>query len=328
MLATEPAERWELYRLLSEPVRLQLLALAAVEELTIGELGDLLGFSQPKVSRHVAPLIRAGLLRMRRQGTRTLVRTADRAQADAVVSDALLAGRRLCEQSGILDRVASIVAARDAATREFFARPSSARDVSAIPSELPAYLHAVAALLPRKGLAVDVGTGDGGLLEVLAPMFDRVVGIDRSEAQLAAARARIERRGYSNVELLCGDPGDSAIRDRVIAHGQADVVFASRILHHAPKPTAAVSLLADLTKPGGAIVVLDYAQHDDEQMRERQADLWLGFSAAELESFADGAGLLSVRTAALPMSFGGEGPDAHLTWQLMTATKPDKCGKD
>src|ERR1700712_2891435 len=105
--------RWELYRVLAEPVRLKLLALAAEEELAIGELAELLGESQPNVSRHVAPLKTAGLLLSRKQGTRALVRMAEAAAADAVVADALASGRALCEADGSLAKVADVIRERD-----------------------------------------------------------------------------------------------------------------------------------------------------------------------------------------------------------------------
>src|SRR6478609_4745457 len=92
---TLPENRWDLYRVLAEPVRLRLLALAAEEELAIGELAELLGESQPNVSRHTAPLKQGGLVSMRRQGTRTLVRLRDEAARDPVVADALTSGRAL-----------------------------------------------------------------------------------------------------------------------------------------------------------------------------------------------------------------------------------------
>src|SRR5436853_7160492 len=113
-------KRWELYRLLSEPVRLQLLALAAEEELAIGELAELLGESQPNVSRHAAPLKQAGLLAVRKQGTRALVRLDDGAGEDPVVRDALESGRALCEEDGSLARIGDVLRARDAVAREFF----------------------------------------------------------------------------------------------------------------------------------------------------------------------------------------------------------------
>ena len=92
--------RWELYRVLSEPARLRLLALAADEELSIGELAELLEESQPNVSRHAGALRQAGLLVDRREGTRTLVRVAPQGWEDAVVADALASGRALCDKDG------------------------------------------------------------------------------------------------------------------------------------------------------------------------------------------------------------------------------------
>lgn len=309
------APRWELYRVLSEPLRLRLLALVATEELAVGEIADLLGESQPNVSRHLGALRQAGLVALRREGTRSLVSFQD--GGDAVVADALASGRALCDADGSLTRLSEIVRSRDLAAREFFDRPK-ARDASGVPSELGAYLGALGMLLPSRALAVDAGTGDGGLIEVLAPVFDRVVAIDRSEAQLAMAKARVKHRGYSNVTLVHGElDGRDALH---AAGGKADVVFAARLLHHAPKPAAVFAKLAELCRPGGALVVLDYARHDDERMRE-QADVWLGFSPRELERFATSAGFDATRVAPIASLLHGSGPDAHLPWQVMVATK-------
>ena len=166
--------RWELYRVLAEPLRLRLLALTADEELSVGELGDALGESQPNVSRHAGALRQAGLLADRREGTRTLLRLARGAAADPVVADALASGRALCQKDGSFERVVEVLRAREAAAHEFFARPSRSK-VDALPAEMGAYLAALAPLLARRGLALDAGTGDGRLLEVLAPVYERVV---------------------------------------------------------------------------------------------------------------------------------------------------------
>ncbi|NOU31455.1 MAG: helix-turn-helix transcriptional regulator, partial [Polyangiaceae bacterium] len=110
--------RWELYRALAEPLRLRLLALAAEEELAIGELAELLDESQPNVSRHAASLKQAGLVSVHKQGTRSLLRLRDDARRDPVVLDAVRSGRALCEADGSLGRVESVVLARDAVGRE------------------------------------------------------------------------------------------------------------------------------------------------------------------------------------------------------------------
>jgi DNA-binding transcriptional ArsR family regulator/precorrin-6B methylase 2 len=316
--STAPASpRWELYRVLAEPLRLKLLALAAEEELSIGELADLLAESQPNVSRHAAALRQAALVRDRREGTRTLLRVATDAARDPVVADALASGRALCESEGMIARIAEVVRDREAAAHEFFARPRSPR-VDALPSEIGAYLAAVAPLLPRRSLAVDAGTGDGRLLEVLAPIYERVIAIDRSDAQVALAGERAAARGFTNVTLLRAELDAKELR-RAVAPG-ADAVFASRVLHHASQPAKVVAQLAALCAPGGSLVLIDYARHDDEAMRE-QADAWLGFEPAGLRRFARAAGLDDVHVTKIPAPLCGDGPDKHLPWQVMTAKR-------
>lgn len=323
-------DRCELYRVLAEPTRLRLLAAAAQEELSIGELTELLDESQPNVSRHLGQLRKLGLLLERRQGTRVYVRLSDKVEQDPVVADALGAGRLLCERDGTLERIALLIKQRDAMGQEFFAqdgqsvRADEARPV--VPDELAAYLMAIAPLLPQRQLAVDVGSGEGRLLEVLAPLFERVIAVDREPAQLSRAARRIESRGYANVQLLQGDVRSPGVHDRVRALGLADAVFASRILHHAPRPAEAMAQLAALTKPDGAVVVLDYAAHEDENMREQQADLWLGFAPEELARIAAQAGFCAARTTTVPAPFRGSGPDRHLQWQIFSARRAREHG--
>jgi DNA-binding transcriptional ArsR family regulator len=312
--------RWELYRVLAEPVRLRLLALAAEEELAIGELAVLLSESQPNVSRHVAPLKAAGLVLARKQGTRALVRIAEAASADPVVADALASGRALCEGDGSLARISDVLRERDRVAREFFAQAPS-KEVIAAPEPIDAtsaYVAALARLLPSRKLAVDAGTGDGALLDVLAPAFERVVAVDRSEVQLDRARARVKARGYDNVKLLKSELGAAELREHVGAG--ADVVFASRLLHHAPRPVDLVRQLAGLARAGAAVMVIDYERHDDESMRD-EADLWLGFEPAELRRFAAEAGLVDTDVVRLPPAWCGKGKDAHLPWQVLVGKK-------
>ncbi|MFO0663352.1 MAG: methyltransferase domain-containing protein [Polyangiaceae bacterium] len=304
--------RWDLYRVLSEPIRLRLLSLVAEERLTIGELAELLGESQPNVSRHAGSLKQSGLVLVTRQGTRSLVELSPTAQKDAVVLDALESGRSLCEADGSLRRIAEVVLARDAASREYFAR--SREDVAAalaVPSELPSYLSALSCLLPRRALAVDVGTGDGSLLDMVAPVFTRVIALDRAPAQLELAKLRVQARGYRNVELRGGDL--EALAD---VYGKVDVAFAVRLLHHAAKPEDLLVRMRPLLAPAGALLLLDYAAHDDETMRE-QADLWLGFQASELTKMATMAGFSDISVVSIPSP--SKGSDAHLPWIALIA---------
>lgn len=317
-LATE--SRWELYRLLGEPRRLRLLGLTSEEELSIGELAELMREAQPNVSKHLKLLREAGLVAVRRQGTRVFARLSPDLNGDAVLADAIRSGRELCARDGSLGRIAEVVCARDEEARAFFARPANGAprlDVGA----WSAYLTALRPLLSRRELAVDVGTGDGALLELLAPLFDHVIAIDRSEEQLKAAERRLVHRHYQHIELVHSEYEDRTVASRVRALGGADAVFAVRLLHHAPRPERLVSLLGSFAKPGGQVVVIDYCAHDDEAMREQQADLWLGFERRELFGFAHSAGLINPEVFAIPAARYGPGPDAHLQWQVLAAQR-------
>ena len=320
--AAQFTPRWELYRVLADPVRVRLLALAAEEELGVGELAELLREGQPKVSRHAAALRDAGLLVARRQGTWTLLRLSPTCNSDPVVADALTAGRLSCQRDGTLARVAALVTARDETTREFFARGGRPLQEGP-PPEIPSYLAALAPLVERRRLAIDAGTGDGALLEALAPIFDQVLAIDRSAAQLELAALRVERRGFGNVKLVQGEldgaelkKAFSSVTKRCATPG-ADFVIASRVLHHAPTPAKAFQRLVDLANPdGGFVAVLDYEAHDDQALRDREADLWLGFEPKELRQFAKDAKLADIQISPVPGPWRGEGPDRHLVWQL------------
>lgn len=314
--------RWELYRLLGEPRRLRLLGLTSEDELSIGELAELTREAQPNVSKHLKQLREAGLVIVRRHGTRAFARLSGELNGDPVLADAVRSGRELCARDGSLERVPTVIRARDAASRAFFERPSD-RETGAPAGEWAGYLTALRPLIPRRGLAVDVGTGDGVLLELLAPLFDQVLAVDRSEVQLGAARKRLASRRYDHVDLLRAEYDDPAVALRVAELGGADAVFAVRLLHHAPKPEQAVATLAGLVNPGGRVVIIDYASHDDEQMREQQADLWLGFERQELLELAGSAGLIEPEVFAIPAARYGPGPDAHLQWQVLSARRSD-----
>lgn len=318
----ESDKRWELYKVLGEPLRLRLLALAAHEEFSIGELSELLGESQSNVSRHAAALRKLGMLTERRQGTRVFVRLLDAASQDPVIRDALGAGRTLCENEGVFASVPELIRRRDAAAREFFAKSTKERteaDAASYPAELPAYLAMLSGLIPARELAIEVGTGDGRLLEVLAPLFRRVIALDREAKRLELASQRLARRGHANVELVCADLNEAASLEDL---PEADVVIASRVVHHAPQPVEAMRALARRVRPGGTLLVLDYEAHDDESMREEQADLWLGFGPAELQAHASAAGLSEVRVTRVPQPFHPSGPDAHLHWHVLSARRP------
>jgi SAM-dependent methyltransferase len=280
--------RADLFRLLGDEDRLRLLALCAEEELTVGELASLIHESQPQVTKKSQPLREVGLLGARRDGTRTLLRA--QLDHDPVLAAAVDEGRRLCAKDGSMARIASIVAQREELSRRFFDEAAGELEPTPPHSELVAWLPVLAPLLPRRELAVDVGTGEGTLLPLLSPLYERVIAVDRSAARLARCGARIAAWGLPNVRLREGDVEDAGLGEELATRGGADLVVMARVLHHAARPPESIAAAARLLRPGGHLVIADYLPHDDESMRE-QGDVWLGFEPAKLRAWLDGAAL-------------------------------------
>lgn len=299
------AARAELFRLLGDEDRLRLLALCSEEELTVGELAQLLGESQPQVTKKTQPLREAGLLASRRDGTRTLLKTEHRGQdevanaSDPVIAAALAEGRTLCAKDGSLAKIPRVIAAREEVSRRLFDEAQDAKPAPAIDSTLLSWLPLLAPLLPGRALAVDIGTGEGTLLPLLSPLFDRVIAVDRSAARLARAAANIASWDLPNVRLREGAVDDSALAEEVgrVSHDRhdhgADLVVMARVLVHASRPQDVITSATRLVRPGGHLVVIDYVPHDDESLRE-QGHVWLGFEPDKLRTWLQAAHLTSV----------------------------------
>jgi DNA-binding transcriptional ArsR family regulator len=278
--------RADLFRLLGDEDRLRLLALCAEDELTVGELATLLGESQPQVTKKSQPLREAGLLATRRDGTRTLLKA--HAERDHVIEAALEEGRILCSKDGSLARVARIVAQREELSRRLFEQatpsghdpdPTTDRSIG-----LLGWLPLLAPLLPGRRLAIDVGTGEGTLLPLLSPLYERVIAVDRSPARLARCASRIASWGLPNVRLREGDVDDARLAEEIGQRGGADLVVMARVLHHAARPQDAIAAATRLLRDGGHLAVLDYLPHDDERLRE-QGHVWLGFEPSKLRGW-------------------------------------------
>jgi ArsR family transcriptional regulator len=295
--AAAPSARADLFRVLGDEDRLRLLALCAAEELTVGELATLTGESQPQVTRKSQPLREAGLLAARKDGTRTLLRAEP--SADPVVSAALEAGRALCEKDGSLAEVPALVAQREETSRRLFAHDESAGGPAAPPAPSATdgargapLLGMLAPLLPGHALAVDVGAGEGALLPLLSPLYERVVAVDRSPARLARCARLVSALGLPNVRLREGAVEDAGIVEEIERAGGADLVVVSRVLHHVARPQEVLGAAARLLRPGGGghLVVVDHVPHEDESLRER-GHVWLGFEPAKLRVWLEAAGL-------------------------------------
>ncbi len=313
--------RADLFRLLGDEDRLRLLALCAEEELTVGELALLMDESQPQITKKTQPLREVGLLASRRDGTRTLLKAE--LQTDVVVDAAVTEGRRLCSKDGSLAKVARVVAQREELAKKLFDEHVHEAPAPALDSLLVGWLPILAPLLPGRALAIDAGTGEGALLPLLAPLYERVVAVDRSAARLARCAARLEQWGLANVRLREGSIEDATLAEEVLGQaGQAshpkergaDLVVISRVLHFLGRPQDAIAAATRLLRPGGHLALVDHAPHDDETLRE-QGHVWLGFEPAKLTNWIAVANLTPVVTQPLPTPH-------HPPLQLAIGRKP------
>jgi ArsR family transcriptional regulator len=281
------------FRTFSDPTRVRILALLEREELAVQELMEVLGMAQSRVSRHLAILREAGLLKDRRDGTYVFYRFVAPEEALwrdtwALVADNLSGDGTAERDSASLLRV---MESRTARSRTFFDSVGPEWDaLRKVFNDDALRARAMARLLPS-GLAVaDIGTGTGILAIELARLGMRVVAVDHSARMLDAARAKIASEDNLDVELRHGEASALPLLD-----GEMDAALAHMVLHYLPSPGEAVAEMARVVKPGGTVVAIDFVPHQHEWMRQELGVSWLGFSVEEVADWFEQVGLVGFR---------------------------------
>ena len=278
-----------LLRAAAEPTRLRLLALAANGPFCVTELTEILGQSQPRLSRHLRLLSDCGLLARTREGANAWFALAEGPGA-ALARDILarLPGDD-AELAGDRRRAARVLAERARAASENFRRQGVEWDeTGALGLPAAALEQALLAALPAGDLGrlLDIGTGTGRLLELLAPRVSAGLGIDASAAMLALARARLARAGIAHCRVRRAD-----MYRLPLADGGFDVVVMQMVLHYAEDPVAALTEAARMLRPGGRLLLIDLAAHGRADLLTRLAHRWPGFSEAAIADMLAAAGL-------------------------------------
>lgn len=296
-------------RALADPTRLRIMRLLASMELAVGELAQVLGQSQPRVSRHVKILCDAGLAERRREGGWVFLRAAvsiDPAQSrhgalgaaiarllDLADGEDTMFARHSAEDRQHLDAIRD---ARESNAAEYFARHAEEWDElrSLHIADGPVETALGEMLGSSLGRLLDIGTGTGRMAELFAPLASHVVAIDKSPEMLRIARARLQHLPADTVDLVRGDfaalPFGDATFDTVLFH---------QVLHYAQAPELALAEAARVTCPGGRIAIVDFAAHDREELRERHAHARLGFSDAQVAGLLADAGFSAEADRAL-----------------------------
>ncbi len=284
-------------RALAEPTRLRLLALAARGAFCVVELTEILGQSQPRLSRHLKLLGEAGLLERTREGANVWFAVAA-GPAGSLVRDLLA---RLPDDDPVLaaDRrhAARVLAERARVASESFRRQGADWDeMRALGLDAPAVESALLTLLPDPiGRLLDIGTGTGRLLELLAPRARSALGVDASRAMLALARARLAQPGLGHCSVRLAD-----MYRLPLADGAFDLAVLQMVLHYAEDPAGALAEAARVLAPGGQLIVVDLAEHRRSDMAERLAHRWRGFSDGAMARLLADAGLAPSPALAVP----------------------------
>ncbi len=296
-------------RALADPTRLRIMRLLAAMELAVGELAQVLGQSQPRVSRHVRILCDAGLAERRKEGSWVFLRSAiaeDRAPPLGAAAATLLSiGER--DDAAFAARVledrrhlAAIRAAREATAANYFARHADDWDtLRSLHCPDEPVEAALAAALGAKSLGalLDVGTGTGRMAELFASRAVSVTAFDKSPEMLRIARARLQHLPAPEVHLVQGD-----FAALPFAEMQFDTVLFHQVLHYAQAPEDVLAEAARVTRPGGQIAVVDFAAHDREELRSQHAHARLGFSDEQMLALLSEAGFACEPAVALPGS--------------------------
>ncbi|HEV2816926.1 MAG TPA: metalloregulator ArsR/SmtB family transcription factor [Allosphingosinicella sp.] len=281
-----------IFAALADPTRLRILMLLRAMELSVGELAQVLGQSQPRVSRHVRILIDAGLAERRKEGSWVFLSLGPRPRIEPLFQ--LL--DRWAEADGDsawtaadAARLAAVRAERAAAATRYFASHASnwdaLRSLHVAESEVEAACRRALEGAPV-GRLVDIGTGTGRMIELFAAAADRALGIDRSPEMLRLARAKLAEAGLDSAELRQGD-----MYALPLASGSADTVTIHQVLHYAQNPAAAVAEAARLLAPGGRLLIVDFAPHEREELRATDAHVRLGFADEAILRHFEEAGL-------------------------------------
>jgi ubiquinone/menaquinone biosynthesis C-methylase UbiE/DNA-binding transcriptional ArsR family regulator len=296
-----------------EETRLRLLALLAEAELTVTELTEILRQSQPRISRHLRLLAESGLVVRFREGSWAFFRLpehGDKAELARTLAALLDPDDRVMARDR--ERLAAVRAARATAAQAYFREHAAEWDrirrLHAADAAVEAEIQQALADRPFRSL-LDLGTGTGRMLELLGPGLERGLGIDLSLDMLALARARLDRAGLRHCSVRHGD-----IYDLALPRDSFDVVIVHQVLHYLDDGARALREAARVLRPQGRLLVIDFAPHELEFLRDEHAHRRLGFAEETVSQWLQQAGLDVISHRSVPPEAGSDGEIAVSLW--------------
>ena len=277
-------------RAASEDTRLRILALCGQGELTVSELVEILGQSQPRVSRHLKLMVEADLLERNREASWSFYRMAKDGPMTALIEtllDMIPADDPVFALD--LERLADVKRERTRRADEYFQRNAGNwTQIRALQTDEAQVDKALREVLLRSkpDTLLDIGTGTGHVLAIAAPEVKSAIGIDASHEMLSVARDRMERAALDHCQVRHADMYHLPFESR-----RFDAVTMHMVLHYADRPAVAIREAGRVLQPGGRLILIDFAPHEVEAMREDHAHRWLGFSDDDITAHFLDAGL-------------------------------------
>ena len=283
---------------------MRIVHLLGAMELSVGELAQAVGQSQPRVSRHVRILAESGLVDRRKEGKWVFLRLGTSPACRRLIG--MFEDIPDLESEGLwlkadLARLAAIRADRLRAADDWFGRHAGEWDaIRSLHVPEAQVEEAMARALGEEpvGHLLDLGTGTGRMIELFGPNARRISAIDRSPEMLRLARAKLPQDGVGKFDLILGDFCDLPLEDASV-----DLVTAHQILHYSPTPQTAIAEAARVLSDGGRMLIVDFAPHDREDLRARDQHERLGFSDEQVGDWFASAGVEVERADTLA---GGE----------------------
>ncbi len=282
----------------NDPTRLRLLALLAHSDLNVKDLTRILRQSQPRISRHLKLLHEAGMIDRFQEGSWAFYRRKSRGPGAALateitsfvdLADPIVARDR--------ERFIEIKEERAAAAADYFRAHATDWDrLRALHiSERDVEKAMLGTLGNRRfGRVLDLGTGTGRILELLSDRIDRGIGVDASQEMLALARTRFEKAELHHCQARFGD-----LYDLTFDAGEFDAVIVHQVLHYLDDPASAIAVAARMLAPGGQLLIIDFAPHEHEFLRDEHTHQRLGFATPEVNRWIADSGLVILRSRKL-----------------------------